>query len=525
MVNRTRRFFPICTGALFFISAAHAKDLAAYHIGDTADEDLTASVPLDVIDPDATDARKTEEALQTPAIFRSYPDVTNEVETEFLAAFAGARAGFSNDVKKAAEQWVLDGRTNAPPDIAKLTAAFNAKNKILPISPALAGLWARGDSGLAVQTTLVERLREAMRRPIRADELPAGFAIGETVRLVPSGNADENVTLNDAEQRGKIATSASLATLSRARAVLLNAFPADEQSTARAMAAFLKPDCALDENLTQQSRARQIGRLAVTAHYDAGQMIVRRGETIDAKAKAALDQLNDKILPGQLNRQIAAERDRAQQEQEQAQREHEQAQREHEQAQREHEQAQQAENLAQQEHQRALKVQDQAAAGAQNLALKIHRRDEWLLAALAGISAVTLLMFWKTARRRRQISLLPVRAENFPAQNQAAIPAHFAPQLTQILKEAVVQGLAAQRGELLKAQQAAAEEIAGLVRRLDELKSPMQERLRAYEMQIQKLEAALAERNEENRELLKLKIEMTRRQLETERAQNRAGFN
>ena len=76
-----------------------------------------------------------------------------------------------------------------------------------------------------------------------------------------------------------------------------------------------------------------------------------------------------------------------------------------------------------------------------------------------------------------------------------------------------------------KAQQAAALEISDLVRRLDELKVPMQERLLSYQARIRELEKDLAERNEENRELLKLKIEMIRSQLEAERARSRVDFN
>lgn len=118
-----------------------------------------------------------------------------------------------------------------------------------------------------------------------------------------------------------------------------------------------------------------------------------------------------------------------------------------------------------------------------------------------------------------------MEAEARAEQAQAALKASLAPQLAESLKEAVVQGLAAQRSELIKAQQSAALEIAELVRRLDELKAPMRDRLRSYEERIEQLERDLAERNEENRELLKMKIEMTRRQLETERARSRLDFN
>jgi hypothetical protein len=158
--------------------------------------------------------------------------------------------------------------------------------------------------------------------------------------------------------------------------------------------------------------------------------------------------------------------------------------------------------------------------------LASRARNQWLLAALAGISIIALGAFWILARnRRREPSLLPARTENFQQQTQTVLASGLAPQITQVLKEAVVQGLAAQRTELLQAQRDAAAEIGELVRRLDELKAPMQDRLRLYEERIVELEKDLAERNEENRELLKMKIEMIRHQLETERARSRTDFN
>ena len=95
----------------------------------------------------------------------------------------------------------------------------------------------------------------------------------------------------------------------------------------------------------------------------------------------------------------------------------------------------------------------------------------------------------------------------------------------QAVKETFVQELALQRRELILAQQQAAAEIVELIRRLDKLQVPMQERLKAYELEIQRLEKELAERTEENRELLKMRIEMTRQQLKIERTANRAKFN
>jgi len=511
MVNAAKRFWLACVLALLCNFSVHARDLADYRVGDVADTNIVTPVALDVVDPDATAARKAEEALKTPAIFRSYPDTTNQVERDFLAVFARARTDFLADYNDAAKQLELAGQTNATPDVARLVSDFNRKNKDFSLPESLARTWARGGDGQAEENMIVGRFREVMRRPIRPDDLPDGFTLGDTLLLVPASSPQETLLLDDAQRHGKIVTTTFMVTLSRARTLLREQFPKNEQAQGRALEALLKPDCFPDEKLTAQFRARQTAQLVVMAHFDAGQSVVRQGQAIDAKTAAALAQLNEKMLPGQLNQQIAAERDRARREQEQAQ--------------TAQAQATQAGNLAQNERRQAMQMHDQAVlAQLQTMQVRVH--NEWLLVALSGVSVVALVAFWISVRsRRRAVSLLPARLEKLPAQNPVVLQADLAPQLAQALKEAVVQELAAQRGELLKAQQSAALEIGELVHRLDQLHAPMQDRLRTYETRIEQLEKELAARSEENRELLKLKIEMIRRQLESERARSRVEFN
>jgi hypothetical protein len=105
------------------------------------------------------------------------------------------------------------------------------------------------------------------------------------------------------------------------------------------------------------------------------------------------------------------------------------------------------------------------------------------------------------------------------------VQASIAPHLVEALKNAVVQELAAQRRELLSAQQAAAAELTGLARRLESVQAPLLERLHAYEQRISELEKELGQQSKENRELLKLKIDLIREQIESERSTNRLNFN
>jgi hypothetical protein len=112
-------------------------------------------------------------------------------------------------------------------------------------------------------------------------------------------------------------------------------------------------------------------------------------------------------------------------------------------------------------------------------------------------------------------------AEQKVEQAHAAIRAGVMAQL----KEKLVNNLATQREAMLEVQQSAAVDLAELEQRLNELHAPLQERLRAYETRIADLEKALATKGEENLELIKAKIAMTRKQLETERSKNDLQFN
>lgn len=485
MVSGAQSFRLAGLVVLLSLGAVHAKDLAAYRVGDTAEETIAASVPLDVIDADATAARKAADALKTPAIFRSYANPTNFMVKDFLVAFETTRALFATNLHGAFGEITNADETVASPAFTGFVTAFNRKKIPFPVSTELAGVWAHGEADDAIQTRLLNTLLGMTHRPIRPDDLPAGLALGETLRLATVEDPQSELTLADAEQRGKLVTVSSVTTITRLRDLFRRAFPQPEQAMARGVGKFLPTNCEMDARLTQQARDRDTQQLVVVNHYDAGQVIVQRGDIIDAKTKAVLVQLNEKLMPGQLNSQLAAQREKLQ-----------------------------------------AQIETAAAQKARDHALAARARNQWLLVALAGIAFVVLGAFWIRARNRRHpSSLLPVRAEKLSPPPPGWWHPGLAPQLTQILKEAVVQGLAAQRSELLQAQQIAATEIGALVHRLDELKAPMQERLRSYEERIAELQKNLAERNEENRELLKLKIEMTRRQLEAERARNRVDFN
>jgi hypothetical protein len=139
-----------------------------------------------------------------------------------------------------------------------------------------------------------------------------------------------------------------------------------------------------------------------------------------------------------------------------------------------------------------------------------------ILILVTGATGALLVAGWQLWKERRQS--LRHAAIHVTKPQPAPDASSLSPLVSQVLREQVQQELVQQRGDLLVTQQSATQDIASLVQRLDELHMPMQERLQTYQIRIQTLEKELALRNEENRELLKIKLEMFRKQMESERA-------
>jgi hypothetical protein len=520
MVIAVKRLTWICALLAGFL--VRADGIPAYKVGDTVQADITASVPFDVANAEATASLKTSRAEEIPAIYRADVGLTNVIAAKFLAAFDEAHSNFCNAIVATYHQAVIDDATIEASDFGYFVTAFNVENKKFPVTAELAVAWARGDDGVLLRSKWLGSLLSAMANHVRADKPPAQFIVRRTIRVVPVTSMDQTLSLTSVRERGYMIATTNVPTITHWRMLYRQQFSQVDQPLARVLANFIQPDCIPDVALTTEARDLATRQIVVSDHYDIGQIIVRHGQVIDTQMLAALNAFNQQLLPTTLNQQIANEHENSLQQQQLAAKAQLQAQQAQQDAETEHQTA----LLALQQQQQALQARNLAESqaederarelSAQAVAQKIRQRNEWLVAAMAAVSVVALLVLWRSMRRRPVPISVPAKLERMEKPTPVA-PAELAPYLAQTLKEAVVQGLASQRAELLEAQRLAAMEIAELVERLDQLQAPMQERLRAYQDRIQELQKELAQRTEENRELLRLKIEMMRRQLESER--------
>lgn len=109
------------------------------------------------------------------------------------------------------------------------------------------------------------------------------------------------------------------------------------------------------------------------------------------------------------------------------------------------------------------------------------------------------------------------------ANNQALLlRERLLPELTEFVKQSLVQGLAAQRDALLAMQQQAMQNLVEMESRLAALQTPLQDRIRAYESRIGELEKELIAQGAEMRELTRTILELMRKKLEEERVETTA---
>lgn len=471
-----------------------ARNLADYQIGDKAEEDIVAPTKLSFVDVDETEAMRQSNSLRVAVVIRYYTNAADELDARFREIFSKTQVNFLKEVDDAFGHPTLSAEELGSPKFQSLVASFQKENQLFPLSANRAALWASGDADQAYESSLAATLRQAMTPVIRPEPLPDGIRLNTTIRLVALGDPNTRLTSESAQRLGKGFPRTNMVAIAQVRKDFQSIFDVDERDVGKYLATLLKPNCAVDVDVTQEMRAKRVEGEWAVANYEPGEIIARRGHVIDRRIKAALDQLKDKAVVGQLQDLQAKQ-------------------------------------------QAAVGQLQQLVADNKTRTAQGQEHIQWLIGGLAGVVVILALAIWQLSRRKQTVSLLPMpvaggaieqwqqRALMAEQQNQklqsatrAGLFAYFSHWLSQTFTRRLV----SERRLMLDAQSKATAEMAELEARLEKVHAPLQDRLAAYERRIAELEKELAARGEENRELLKAKIEMMRKQLESQREKSRA---
>lgn len=463
---------------LAMLAHAAAAPFPAYQIGDVAEADIVTPVPLELAVADVA-PRGAQAPSEPTRLVRLQVGVAAAVESDFLTTLTQLRSNFLVAMKAAYPLTKVTPR-NLPSDrFRNLTNQFQRAHQSFPLDAKIVSIWALGGDHDALFQPFAKKLRGIMERPLLPDTAGEVIQPGERVHLIyGSGDADAAW-----ENNGWRVFPSNLVTLGQAREKFVEDFPAQERARAEFTASFLRENCSLESKPAPVARPAAAKRIVNSPdRYMAGEVVVMRGQVVDERALAALALLREKAARGELSSAVA---------------------------------------YAQQEVHRA------------------NRLNAWLLGGILALSGALVLLAAYVWRRRHPVTFLPVRlggADKIllvpetaivtpPPAPAEAVPSGFAAHLARLLGHSVVQRLFSQRAGLLDTQRLAAEEVSELEQRLEQLQTPLRERWQAYEQRIAELEKQLAQKGAENRELLKAKIDLTRRQLNAERARHDAMFN
>ena len=468
--------------------------------------DAVTPFPLSVVDPERTAALRLTEASNVPPVVRYESSVADQVEKNFRASFLISREKFLAALETVAPHRPTNWLAAAEAKFQHLVATFQSTNKGFPLDTNIARLWVEGHFGSKIQTEWATKLRETMNHYISSDQFltvaGAGF---QSVRIFSPG-PDKAAPGPEAIQGQSLACPlTNFWPLSRARSDLWQRFTTAEAPITIYVAGFLKENCQFEPELTRSTRLRHTEAVLVTDHYRPGQLIARQGQILDARTKAALEELKIQVAAAEAKQQAAAQQANAE---------------------------------------TALRELRERATLSEFKSQHFGRENRWLFGALLVVAVTSSIAVWQLARSRRPQVLLPVpfrraggavpegepfdpspagewkeralRAEEHAARAAVAMRAELRPHFLQWLKEKLVRGLLADRSRLMSTQEQAEQDLTELEARLAKLHAPMEQRLQLYQQRIAELESELAAKGQESRDLIRAKIQLTRRRLEAE---------
>ncbi|HKX61929.1 MAG TPA: hypothetical protein VJS65_08790, partial [Verrucomicrobiae bacterium] len=471
-----------------------------WSIGETIDADIRTPVPLAVFNPEQTEALRQAESQRVSPVFRHDASMATTAEAELRTRFGKAREEFLLLIKAAFQEPVLRAVASlSDPRFSEAVFVFRSKDPEFPLSTNLAELWALGDAGGVVLEDLTGKLQRFMTAYLRSDRFPEGEKLtAPTIRIVPlQASTNGPGRGNAAGLRGTNVPRATIYTVSRYRRELANLSPEDEKSLVSFVAGFIRPNCFFDEVATSQARDRRVQDINAVDRYNAGEILARRGETVDGRTKLALDALRTHQEVQAANGDAARLREDLVRVQEQAGR---------------------LKTAAETEQRKSVAI----VAAIQREVASVWRRNRILRWGLIGASVGCVIfagLWWRHRMRQRRLeqnadwSLAPtsgaadeagwwrqraISAEARAAKATVMLRTNLLPHMARWMMSELVQRLVSQRSEAYGSQARAELEVAQLASRLEKLQAPLEERMRAYERRIVELEMELAAKDEQS---------------------------
>ena len=498
-----------------------------YRLGQAAERDIYSAARFQLIDPDATEHRRQQEARRVPLLFHQDLDADLQCQAMLRAALRQTRLEFQDALEAVYARRTLTAEETRKQVFRKLLARFRGEHKNFPMPIDLASAWARGLPDDPWLSTWTEHLKHGMTRRIRPNALPKGWPWPPTgVRLFPLSHGEAVPPLKTALEVSTRLRKTNLVSLSSARRDFRASFSESDKGLGRVLSQFLTNNCSFSADLTRRARSEKRAAILVIDQYKIGQRIVRKGQIIDEKVWRALRELKLQLGRGEWASPAPSVTLPAD-----------------------------SPTSFSEIAQPASSAPDEITpAVAPEPARALPLRITGLSLSVLGLLA--LWVGWKRRQQRvaralpapRSTKLLPGAQAECPSCQSPLLAspegqrfldprsarrglftdpvrATVAAQITGWLKGRFVRALMGERAVLHRQQENAERDIRDIAQRLAKAHAPLKERLRTYEARIAELERELAEKGEVNRELIQAQIEAARKQMKVEQGHDTSVWN
>lgn len=466
------RIAPVLAGLLSGgILAAENLDWVSpgnVRVGEVLAHDVRAPFDLELLNAHETALARHAASANLPTVGARVGEGADATTKAIRKSFEDTRDRFVAEVAKAFHGYPIAHREANSSRFRDFRLDFQRTNTGYPVGNLLALTWAldRDDSRLLtpVLDTVEDVIGERLVVTAADDETQVAHGV-----LLVSGSPHPPGTEDRLFNSGRLVDPEEIVSVAVAREQLHTELEVTYRPVSAHIVGLLRPNVRLDKVLTDAFRDWRTQSIRVVDRFEAGEVVLAAGQPVDARALLAIREIDARVpaLPAVAPSGIVASHP-------------------------------------------GLPAQK----GTQDTGRDIHVVFLGILAFSVVILVVIFGVFTRRQADNGQISVATAGTVT------SAIPDGLAAQLAQELRDRVVQSLYSQREDLLRAEQSATLSVKQLEERLARLQPRILAKIQSFEKRIAELEFQLAQKESENQDLIRARIDEVRAKLDAELARH-----
>lgn len=440
-------------------------------VGEVLAHDVRAPFDLELLNARETALARHAASANLPTVGVSVDEGADATTKAIQKSFEETRDRFVAEVAKVFHGYPIAHREANSSRFREFRLDFQRTNTGYPVGNLLALTWALDRDDTRLLAPILDTVEDVFDERLVVTGTDDEIQVAHGVLLV-SGSPHSPGAEDRLFDSGRLVEPGGIVSVAIAREQL----QADLEVTYRPVSAhvvgLLRPNVQLDKVLTDAFRDWRTQSIRVVDRFEAGEVILAAGQPVDARAQLAIREIDARVPALSALPEVAP----------------------------------------------SGVVASHPGLPAQQGTRDSSRDIHVVFLGILAFSVVLLIVIFGVFTRRQgdggQISVATTETVT------SAIPDGLAAQLAQELRDRVVQSLYSQREDLLRAEQSATLSVKQLEERLARLQPRILAKIQSFEKRIAELEYQLAQKESENQDLIRARIDEVRAKLDAELARH-----